>query len=320
MTQTTLDKVKLAALAMQRHNWEQGVVAQAFLESGDTQTAILMAVEGANRQIEDGRCAAIGGQSAATDPCAIGEALILACEQTQDPALCRALDRLLHWALDLAPRNSDSVVYHMVDSRQFWVDSFYMLPPFLARAGRYDEALRQMDGYWAALFDPQAQLLSHMWDDGAKVFLRRAFWGVGNGWAAAGMARVIGLLPDAYAAQRAELIRRVDTLLRAALRRQRADGLFHDVLDDPASFREVNCGQMFAYAIYRGVTAGWLDADLIPAAERIHAAVQGEVDAYGLVRNVCGVPHFDRPHVAPEGQAFYILMEAARQQWLAGGK
>ena len=89
-------------------------------------------------------------------------------------------------------------------------------------------------------------------------------------------------------------------------------GAFHDVIDDPATFREVNFAQMLAYTIYRGVQGGWLDAALLPFAEKAHAAALAEVDAYGLVRNVCGAPHFDKAGVAPEGQAFHILMEAAR--------
>jgi rhamnogalacturonyl hydrolase YesR len=83
------------------------------------------------------------------------------------------------------------------------------------------------------------------------------------------------------------------------------------VLDDPSTFPEINCGQMIAYTIYRGVREGWLDGDLIPAAERIRSAAQRQVDRFGFVQNVCGAPTFDRPGAAPEGQAFYILMEAA---------
>ena len=163
-----LKKVKHAALSMQRHNWEQGVLAQAFLEAGDTETALLLAVEGANRQNTEGRCCHIAGSTASTDPCAVGEALIAACEQTNDPVLIEAKDRLLRWALELAPRNSDGIVYHFSDGTEFWVDSMYMLPPFLARAGHYDEALKQMDGYWNALFIPEKGLLAHRWDDAAK--------------------------------------------------------------------------------------------------------------------------------------------------------
>ncbi|MBQ6932733.1 MAG: glycosyl hydrolase, partial [Clostridia bacterium] len=64
------------------------------------------------------------------------------------------------------------------------------------------------------------------------------------------------------------------------------------------------------------VEADWLDADLLPFAEKAREAALCEVDAFGLVRNVCGAPYFDSPGVAPEGQAFHILMEAARRRWL----
>ena len=308
---TVVEKVKRAALSMQRYNWEQGVLAQAFLESGEKEVAILLAVEAAHRQDELGRCAAIGSAFSATDPCAVGEALIYACEQTGDPSLLRARDRLLHWALVDAPRNPGGIVYHLLDAPQFWVDSFYMLPPFLARAGCFSEAMRQIDGYWNALFDPAGGLLSHQWDDGRKQFLRKAAWGVGNGWAAAGMARVIALLPPGMDDARKKLIARTNGLIRRVLSLQRPDGMFHDVLDDPSTFPEINCGQMIAYTIYRGVREGWLGWDLIPAAERIRFVAESQVDRFGFVQNVCGAPTFDRPGMAPEGQAFFILMEAA---------
>ena len=305
------DRVKRALLAMPRYNWEQGVTAQAFLEAGDHDIAIALAIEGANRQSADGRCCHIGDSTAVTDPCAIGEALIFAAEQTGDPFLCAARDKLLHWALVDAPRSPAGVVYHFLEGQLIWVDSMYMLPPFLARAGEYDEALRQLDGYWDILHTPKNSLLAHQWSDREGRFLRRAAWAVGNGWAMAGMARVIALLPAAHPG-RARLIRRVQALISAALPHQLPDGAFRDILDNPPTFREVNFAQMLAYTIYRGVSGGWLDAALLPHAEKARAAALAEVDAYGLVRNVCGAPHFDRPGVAPEGQAFHILMEAAR--------
>ena len=154
-------------------------------------------------------------------------------------------------------------------------------------------------------------LLAHQWSDAENRFIRRAAWAVGNGWAMAGMARVIDMLPENHPG-RQRLIRRVRSLIDAALPFQMADGAFHDVLDDPSTFREVNFAQMLAYTIYRGVKGGWLDAALLAPAENARTAALAEVDAYGLVRNVCGAPRFDSPGVAPEGQAFHILMEAAR--------
>jgi len=40
-------------------------------------------------------------------------------------------------------------------------------------------------------------------------------------------------------------------------------------------------------------------------------AANDKVDKLGYVHDVCGVPSFDRPYFAPEGQAFYLLMETS---------
>ncbi len=307
----TMKKVKLALLAMQRHSWEQGVTAQAFLEQGDEQTVIALAKEAAYRRLADGRAAVMSG-TASTDPCSVGEAMLYALRATGDRDLAAACGALLDWALHKAPRNAEGIVYHFSDSKQFWVDSMYMLPPYLAAAGHYEEALRQINGYWAALHNDAAGLMHHMWDDAAGCFTRAAFWGVGNGWTVAGIARVIDLLPEEMRAERDGLAAKNAALIGALLRYVRADGLFHDVVDDSATFVETNLSQMLSYAIYRGIASGWLDSAYRPQADRMRDAACAKVDAYGLVRDVCGAPHFDKPGVAPEGNAFHLLMEAAR--------
>ena len=71
-----------------------------------------------------------------------------AARRTGDAALKEGADRLLGWALDGAPRTGDGTVYHLLEGRQIWVDSLYMLPPFLAAAGEGREAWRQTDGMY----------------------------------------------------------------------------------------------------------------------------------------------------------------------------
>ena len=56
------EKAKRAALATQRHDWEHGAVAQALLEAGERELAILFAREAANRQAEDGRASHLGDE------------------------------------------------------------------------------------------------------------------------------------------------------------------------------------------------------------------------------------------------------------------
>jgi len=109
----------------------------------------------------------------------------------------------------------------------------------------------------------------------------------------------------------------VRAVLDGCLAHQRADGLFHDVVDDPTTFVETNLAQMLAYTIYRGVTDGWLDAACLDAANRMRKAARGKVDEEGLVQGVCGAPTFDHSGTAAEGQAFFLLMEAAYSDWLA---
>lgn len=134
------------------------------------------------------------------------------------------------------------------------------------------------------------------------------------------MDRVIGLLPAGYEKEKAALAEKIGLLMDHALPLQMENGMFHDVLTDPGTFPELNAGQMFAYTIYRGVREGWLEKRYLPYAERVHERAVQCVDAYGLVRPVCGMPEFDRPGIAAEGQAFFILMESARQALFTDGE
>jgi rhamnogalacturonyl hydrolase YesR len=220
---------------------------------------------------------------------------------------------MLEYLMKRAPRSTDGTIHHVSNKPELWVDSMYMAPPFLAVAGEPAEALRQVEGLRRRLWSREKGLFSHIWDDGERRFVRRAHWGVGNGWAAAGLVRVRAALPATMAAERDRLAGYVRETIDGCLAHQRPDGLFHDVLDDPSTFVETNLAQMLAYSIYRGVNEAWLDRPRLEAAERMRAAALAKVDAEGFVQGVCGSPTFDRAGTATEGQAFCLLMEAARK-------
>lgn len=298
-------------LALQRASWEQGVAAQALLEMGEIDLATLLARDAALRQLPDGRLAGLGSQNAVTDPAANGVPVLYAARWTGDDGLKAAAQRMLDYLLNKAPRTADGILHHITDRPQVWIDSLYMAPPFLAVAGQPDEALRQIEGIRRLLWNPQARLYAHIWDEELHDFARNAFWGVGNGWAAAGITRVIHALPQSMADARARLVTYVRESLDGCLAHLRADGLFHNIVDDPNSFVETNLSQMLAYTIYRGVLAGWLPGDYLAAADRMRAAAHAQVDEFGMVHGVCGSPDFDHAGTAAEGQAFFLLMEAS---------
>lgn len=305
-----IERVKQALLAMQRASWEQGVAAQAFLEMGDTENVILLAHDAVVRQLDDGRLAGWGSWDAVTDPAANGEAVLFAARITQDPWYQQAADRMLDYLLHKAPRTEQGVLHHIVSKPQVWIDAMHMAPPFLAAAGHPGEAMKQIAGMRDLLWNSEKRLYSHIWDDGEKTFAREAFWGVGNGWTAAGITMVLGSMAD----EKQQLIGYLREVIDGCLVYQREDGLFHNVVDDPNSFIEVNLGQMLAYSIYTGARMGWLDSSYLPAADRARQAAHAKVDRHGFVQDICGSPDFDHPGTAAEGQAFFLRMEAAYQK------
>jgi rhamnogalacturonyl hydrolase YesR len=307
---TRIAKATAAALAMQRRDWEQGTLAQAFLEAGDHANVILLTKAAMVQKTPDGRLGVVGS-GGPTDPGMGGEAYLLAAKLTGDPAIQAAVQGMLDYILKTAPRAPDGTLYHVFNNPQVWSDGFFSSPPFLAAAGQYDEALRQIDGFRKRLWNPQKKLLSHIWDDGKQGFSDAAFWGSGNGWAAAGIARVIRSLPVDRKDDRARLAAFVKDIVDGCLAYQRPDGLFHDKMDRPDSFVETNAAQMLAFAIYTGVRAGWMPKEYATKADRMRDAARAKVDQFGYVQGACGAPGFNRPGTSTEAQSFFIMMEAA---------
>ncbi len=108
----------------------------------------------------------------------------------------------------------------------------------------------------------------------------------------------------------------VREVIGGCLEFRREDALFHAIADDPSTFVKTNLAQMLSYSIYCGVQGGWLGREYIKYADRMREVVYMKVDESGLVQGVCAAPAFDCPGTAPEGQAFYLLMEAAYNERL----
>jgi unsaturated rhamnogalacturonyl hydrolase len=159
--------------------------------------------------------------------------------------------------------------------------------------------------------------MAHIWDDGKKELTDASFWGGGNGWTAAGLARVIRSLPEERAKDRANLADFARQVIDGCLAHQRTDGLFYDVVDKPDTFVETNLAQMLAFAIYEGVADGWLAASYRKYADKMRAAARAKMDAEGFVHGACGAPNFDKPGISTEAQSFCVLMEAAGQKFEA---
>ncbi|HEY1211222.1 MAG TPA: glycoside hydrolase family 88 protein [Terracidiphilus sp.] len=313
-----IEKATAAAMAMQRRDWEQGILAQAMVEAGDRQRVILLTRAAMVQQTPDGRMGVVVSGSP-TDPAMGGCAYAKAAEWSGDGQMRQTVSGLLDWIRKGAPRNADGILYHVFGAPEMWSDGFNCAPPFLAAMGFVDEALAQIEDYRQRLWNPEKKLLAHIWDDGKRQFRDGNFWGGGNGWAAAGLARVLRSLPRERSQDRERLAAFAREIVDGCLQHQRSDGLFHDVVDQPATFIETNLAQMLAFTIYEGITAGWLDAKYRQHADRMRAAARMKMDADGYVQGACSAPNFNRPGISTEAQAFCIMMEAAGSKLDAAG-
>jgi unsaturated rhamnogalacturonyl hydrolase len=283
-----------------------------MLQSGQRERLILLTKAAMVQQTPDGRMGVVvnGGP---TDPAMGGAAYAQAAQWTGDAAMHEAVQRMLTWILLKAPRNADGVLYHTFEAPQMWSDGINGAPPFLAAMGHYDEALRQIEAYRKLLFNSDKKLMAHIWDDGKHQFADPSFWGGGNGWTAAGLARVIRSLPANRQNHRNQLAEYACQVIDGCLAHQRPDGLFHNVVDQPGTFVETNLAQMLAFAIFQGLADGWLPATYRQRADQMRTAARAKMDAYGFIQGACSAPDFDRPGISTEAQAFCILMESAGQ-------
>jgi rhamnogalacturonyl hydrolase YesR len=304
-------KAMLAMLCMQRMAWEQGTASQALIAIGRKDLAVLFAKDAVVRQTAEGRLGILGNDPGVTDPGSNGEAVLLAWRETGEAKYKKAADDMYDYLKNKAPKTSDGVLHHVTYARQVWSDASFMAPPFLAVMGDFDEAVKQIEGFRKYLMDPDKKMYYHIWDDEKKDFARKKFWGGGNGWTAAGIAKIINLLPENRTDLRNKMISYGKEVIDGCIRYMRADGLFHDIIDEGDSFVETNLAQMLAFSIYTGIKAGWLDLSYKEKADIMRLAARAKVDDYGIVQGACGSPSFDRSGTSTEAQAFFLMMESA---------
>ena len=158
-------------------------------------------------------------------------------------------------------------------------DSVFMVCPLLARTGRHDAALahfRKME----ALCRRADGIYRHS-------PLCEAAWGRGNAFPMLGLALALTHVPVGHAGY-AEMRQAFQGLAEALRRHQDKDGMWHQVIDEPASFAEFSCTAMIGAALHRGVRRGLLKrADYRPVVERAWRAVQARTTAEGDVLDVC---------------------------------
>lgn len=235
------------------------------------------------------------------------------------------LGRRVITLLEANPRNVHGA-YRESTEIPVWIDYWYEITPFLAAMARLTGEARYLD--WAAqqslafihaCWDPAVSLYHHAYYDLIHQ-TSQWFWARANGWAALAAVEMLTALQDVP-----EVTPTLSKVLQDQMGRiaelQDESGRWHTVLDQPSTYLETSASVMFALAMRRGISRGYLDATFTSACERAFAACLAAIDKDGNVKEVSAeTPPGDILHystiplgVYPWGQGFTLL---ALLEWL----
>ena len=199
------------------------------------------------------------------------------------------------WPVRDLPRTREGGFEHVVKEGrrpgQLWDDTLVMAVLFLARtgvmSGRGDwieEAHHQYLVHVRHLGDPASGLFFHGWSDAGHNYAR-ALWGRGNAWITMAIPELFAIAPPEGAVAR-HLGAVLRTQVAALSRLQRADGMFHTLLDDPGSPPEASATAGIGYGVLAGIREGLLPPGARAIAERARGAILSRIGTDGILAEV----------------------------------
>jgi unsaturated rhamnogalacturonyl hydrolase len=208
---------------------------------------------------------------------------------------------------------------------QVWIDTLFMAGIVLADSfralGREDcreEVIQQFQAHQACLQDPHTGLYRHLYDGNTDGHMAGVFWGRGNGWMAASTVDILDALgQDDPAYQNAA--RSFQGHMNAVKGLQGPNGMFHTILNDPATYLEMSATAALGYAALKGVRLGLLDESFKSTGEKAAQAVVEHIKPDGIVDLVSSgtsgfiaYADYNQIPIAPRlyGQALAILLLA----------
>jgi unsaturated rhamnogalacturonyl hydrolase len=223
-----------------------------------------------------------------------GVPLLQVYEATGDPVLLARARQLATVLTGLRP-GAHGARIHRPDlagwEHEVWVDCLHLDGPFLAMLARvtgepdwFDHAADLLLTHARVLQDDRTGLFSHGFDDAAGR-ANGVHWGRGQGWALLGLADTIAMLPDGHPA-RPEVAQRLAALVGGLAATEAAPGVWHTVVDAPATYREPSVGAFVALGVGRALRHGLVAREYAPLVRRAWEATAAGITPDGALAGV----------------------------------
>jgi len=350
---TTLAKVRANAITSSQSSWEIGTVTQALLEYSWPQLSIFSdnpippqrrfftsnypndVVNIATQVVEEkpGNILPLIQDASVGDPASIGPAVLLTNwtrTNASDTRFSVAAGSQLNYLLNVAPKTDDGAISHRSEDVELWSDFVYMAPPFIAYFGAFEHgdtknwllqySYDQCRLYRKYLQDSATKLWKHIQVGSPDANL----WATGNGWAAAGMLRVLRTIHNSdvsndFLGQQGDLLNWVEEIVNASWNYQTSAGALRNVITQSDSFEDSSSTALIASVTFRLAVLKGDNSTYINNANAAYDFVRRNIDNDGWLRNTVNPLSFYTASGAnessPEGQSFVLLMEAARRDF-----
>lgn len=166
-----------------------------------------------------------------------------------------------HYISVEAGRTSEGGLNHLgiLTGNQIWVDSLFMIGPFLfdyaeltGNTAAYDEYVLQLSVFRKNLRSESDNFYLHMYDDTKKTTTpsEPLYWGRGNGWVFVAYNLAKNRLPPVSQPQVPFLNSDRGAMLAALVDSPTVGDRFHTVINAPESYPETSAGLLYAYGLY----------------------------------------------------------------------
>lgn len=239
------------------------------------------------------------------------------------------------WLMRCLPRTEEGGFQHVtsangdrlgvrLNENEMWIDTLFMTVLFLNRMGQkynrqdwISESIHQVLLHIKYLYDKKTGLFYHGWTFNTRDNFGGVFWCRGNSWFTAGILEYLEMFKGSLdAGVREFIVNTYKSQVRTLKKLQSQSGLWHTVLDDPASYEEVSGSAAITAGILKGIKLGILDDSYLDCAWKGIRAVMNNIDEEGTVLNVSGGTgmgadreHYKKILIAPMayGQSLTVL-------------
>ncbi|KAG8847047.1 hypothetical protein FRB96_001697 [Tulasnella sp. 330] len=348
-------------------SWEAGTEAETVLEIDFSQLAVfspsylsptppysvaslepIIAI--ATNAVTNRSSSQLWGQDGSSgDPASLGVPVLLG-NWTNAPnvdwvgAAQAQLDLLLTGTPRVTSGLAGGAISHRVDSVELWSDFVYMVPPFLAYYGAVTqntslilEAYTQISLYRSALLTSSASLWQHIYSPSPDDQVTDpGHWSTGNGWAAAGMLRVLATIKNSpyasqFKSQQNDLGDWIEEIHTGMTNNLPSSGIFYNYVDqqitNSSTFPDASGTALFASTVYRYVTLSSPSnyGDIVQAAETARQALYANDGADhfgsdGWLNPVVNPDTFsEMGSDSPEAQSFALQLDNNWKAWKSAG-